>query len=468
MGLLDPKTMGLLMAAGAGLEASGPSRTPVSMGQVMSRGLLGGVQGYQQGVQNQQRGQMFDMQMGQMKMQEEMQREQMEQQRLARQQALALQQARSGIFGDPGVSPQQALAGGGGPTQANADMIRQPNPMSLNLAGIANYLRMPGADPKLIDTIQNLGPQGMLGKIDPKDYTTESFRQFMAGGGPASLVPVRKREAVEAMGADGSPETRFIDLYADNAPIAKPVRRESVNLGGSNVFVNPYTQTDPLARTVSPDAWLTDDRTRTEGALNRGVTMRGQNLGIDPTIQGAIAQARAAGTTTGNAVAQATIDLPSAIAKADQSVGLIDQMIGDLNLDENGKLIAPKSGGKKPHPGFSVGVGASAQPFAQWVPGTDKASFYALLDQVKGGAFLQAFETLKGGGQITEIEGAKATAAITRMDTSQSEAEFVKAAREFQSVIKAGAQRAKQKAGPQRRATDSAPVLRFDENGNPI
>lgn len=267
MGLLDPQTLGLLMAAGAGLEASGPSRTPVSMGQVMSRGLLGGLQGYQQGVQNDQRGQMFNAQMSHMKMQEDMQREQMEQQKLARQQALALQQARAGIFGDPGVSPQGALANGGGPTQANADMIRPGNPMALNPAGVANYLRMPGADPKLIDTMQNLGPEGKLAKLDPKDYTTDSFRQFMTGGGAASLVPVRKREAIEAMGADGSPETRFIDPYADNGPIAKPVRRESVNLGGVNAFVNPYTQTSPLTRTQSPDA-----------LLGASVTMRGQNM----------------------------------------------------------------------------------------------------------------------------------------------------------------------------------------------
>ncbi len=40
--------------------------------------------------------------------------------------------------------------------------------------------------------------------------------------------------------------------------------------------------------------------------------------------------------------------------------------------------------------------------------------FNAMLDQVQGGAFLQAFESLKGGGQITQIEGEKATQAIVR------------------------------------------------------
>lgn len=210
---------------------------------------------------------------------------------------------------------------------------------------------------------------------------------------------------------------------------------------------------------------IVDARTRAEGAANRGVTLRGQNLGIDPAVQGAVAQARAAGKEFGEAGAQGQINLPTALAKGEQAVNLVDQMIGGLTLDKNGNLTLPK-GGAKPHPGFSVGVGASAQPGFQYIPGTDKAGFYALLDQVKGGAFLQAFESLKGGGQITEVEGKKATDAITRMNTAQSEAEFVKGAREFQDVIRAGMQRAQNRATPQRRASD-APGAVIDFNSLP-
>lgn len=210
---------------------------------------------------------------------------------------------------------------------------------------------------------------------------------------------------------------------------------------------------------------MTDARTRAEGAANRGVTIRGQNISIDPTIQGQLANVRAAGKEFGEAGAQAQINLPTATAKGQQALDLVDQMIGGLTLDKNGNLTLPK-GGAKPHAGFSVGVGASAQPGFQYIPGTDKASFAALLDQVKGGAFLQAFESLKGGGQITEVEGKKATDAITRMNTSQSEAEFVKGAREFQAVIRAGMERAKQKASPGRRASDQ-PGAVIDFNSLP-
>lgn len=66
----DPRMMGLLAAAGAGLEASGPSRMPVSTGQVISRGLLSGMNAYQ-GAQDQElkRG-LLGAQMGHMKQQD--------------------------------------------------------------------------------------------------------------------------------------------------------------------------------------------------------------------------------------------------------------------------------------------------------------------------------------------------------------------------------------------------------------
>lgn len=42
--------------------------------------------------------------------------------------------------------------------------------------------------------------------------------------------------------------------------------------------VGPMAGVAPIAKTNTPDAILTDQRTRSEGAANRGVTLRGQNL----------------------------------------------------------------------------------------------------------------------------------------------------------------------------------------------
>ena len=114
----------------------------------------------------------------------------------------------------------------------------------------------------------------------------------------------------------------------------------------------------------------------------------------------------------------------------------IEDLIG--KRDQTGALIE----GGKAHPGFETAVGVSGIGggfgLAGFIPGTDTTDFKTRLDQLKGGAFLQAFNQLKGGGAITEKEGEKATAAITRMNTAQSEREFVKAAQEYQQVIQQG------------------------------
>jgi hypothetical protein len=158
-----------------------------------------------------------------------------------------------------------------------------------------------------------------------------------------------------------------------------------------------------------------------------------------PEFLAKIEQMKAAGKYEGERLTKARMDLPDALAKADEAVRLIDEMVGK----EGAKGAKGAEG--RPHPGFRGAVGAGFG--TRFVPGTDAASFQSRYEQVTGSAFLQAYETLKGTGQITEIEGAKATAAITRMQLSASEKEFVEAAREFQRVIRAAAKRRAEAAG---------------------
>jgi len=101
------------------------------------------------------------------------------------------------------------------------------------------------------------------------------------------------------------------------------------------------------------------------------------------------------------------------------------------------------------HPGFSVSIGASAQPGFQFVPGTDKASFYAFFDQVKGQAFLSAIEAMKGLGALSDREGAAATAAVTAMSLDMNERDFRKAAYQLNVILKRAADRNAVKAGQQ-------------------
>jgi hypothetical protein len=189
------------------------------------------------------------------------------------------------------------------------------------------------------------------------------------------------------------------------------------------------------------------------------VTLRGQNLvdarekqkinlqienqrrAADPAFQQSMAQARVTGETMAKDKVLRATQLPKVLDTAEMTINEIDAMIG--KRDAKGNLVK----GAAPHPGFSSTVGATLLPGARFVPGRDEADFQTRFDQVKGGAFLQAFETLKGGGSITNIEGEKGTAALNRMSLAQSEKEFINAAIEFKGIVRKGVERAKKLAG---------------------
>lgn len=110
------------------------------------------------------------------------------------------------------------------------------------------------------------------------------------------------------------------------------------------------------------------------------------------------------------------------------------------------------------HPGRSTATGLSGSVDPRnYIPGTDAADFRAVLDQIGGTAFLQAFESLKGGGQITEVEGKKATDAIARLSRAQSDSEFVQSLKDLKAVMQAGLQRQKTKP-----TAASAPASNID------
>ena len=149
----------------------------------------------------------------------------------------------------------------------------------------------------------------------------------------------------------------------------------------------------------------------------------------DPALQGSLAGSKTGATTEAKLRTEARLDAPKAIAQGEETIRLVDDLLKA--------------------PGMKQAVGASRMLGIQKIPGTSAKDFDVRLDQLKGQQFLQAFESLKGGGAITEIEGKKATDAIARMDAASSEAEFTKAAREFQSVIRQGVARAKNAQGAQ-------------------
>ncbi|MBO3002229.1 hypothetical protein J5H43_01710 [Stenotrophomonas maltophilia] len=145
--------------------------------------------------------------------------------------------------------------------------------------------------------------------------------------------------------------------------------------------------------------------------------------------QAAIQQAGGSAQAKGEAEArlEAIQGLPRVMQESTNAINLIDKALS--------------------HPGLATAVGASGRTDPRnYIPGTDATDFRVLLDQIKGGTFLQAFQSLKGGGAITEVEGTKAEQAIARLNRDQSEAAFRQSLQDLRDVAQAAITRAKTKA----------------------
>lgn len=137
--------------------------------------------------------------------------------------------------------------------------------------------------------------------------------------------------------------------------------------------------------------------------------------------------AEKAGTVQGESMAQGQIDLPSTVATAQEQL----RLLGEL----------------KAHPGRGQVGWHDPLGKAPLIPSTKGYDANNVLEQVKSGAFMTAFNSLKGGGQITEKEGQAATAAINRMDRATSKPEFDKALSDYEGILRLGIDRASSKAG---------------------
>lgn len=78
---------------------------------------------------------------------------------------------------------------------------------------------------------------------------------------------------------------------------------------------------------------------------------------------------------------------------------------------------------------------------------SDAARVQAKIDQLQGGAFMQARQFLKGGGQITDYEGRKAESAMARMNAAQSVDDFNAALDDFNQAVQDGVKKLEAQAG---------------------
>lgn len=160
------------------------------------------------------------------------------------------------------------------------------------------------------------------------------------------------------------------------------------------------------------------------------------------------AKALAAAKATGEAIAKdqtaARAALPALIDQTNQSLKLIDDLVGkEKVVDKNGNVLQEATA---PHPGFNTAVGKSWLLSKVPLP-TDAYAFGQRLEQIKSQDFLNMYQTLRGAGAISDAEGKKATAALDRMNLATDKKEFISAANDLRDVLRSGVTRVQKRAG---------------------
>lgn len=154
-----------------------------------------------------------------------------------------------------------------------------------------------------------------------------------------------------------------------------------------------------------------------------------------------------AGTKEGEAVGEARGDLPGAISQAETTSLKIDTMLSDPSLDK--------------------ALGWTSYLPDAVVP-NEVINIRGKVDELMGGAFLEARSMLKGGGQITDYEGQRAEKAYARMDRAIKASDpkvFQEALTDFKQAVADGVKKLKATARAPGRNDDGADYTFNPETG---
>lgn len=382
----DPKTM-MMMQMAAGLLGGNPvGQNRATLGQSLSRGLLGGMQGYQQGLQMKRQGEKLDLEKREADLRDQQLQMQMDQQR----QAMALQQRQRdaqnkfwGALGGQGMSATDALGRGAqqgsiGPTQANAVRMNQP------------------WDGQITPQMAALWTQGG-GKLDDLEK--------MAGMRNWGMPKVSKFENVR--NADGSVSVVGFDEFGrpvqtGQTPFMKP---EFMNTGSSQQAIDPVSLR-------SLGQWQNTPKPDLPDGMRMGAN--GQPEWIPGYISGR-GQISAAGATRvnvpvsvntekqffGQVADQVGKNVADTLAGAQGAAGTL-RTVGQIRQAlDSGKVMAG--------PGTSARVVMSQVGQVLGVGGKDATEVLAnTRSAIQGLAQLEldAAQQMKGQGQITEAERA--------------------------------------------------------------
>lgn len=498
----DPQTIGLLTLGANLLQAGGPSTKPISLGQGVSSGLLGAMQAVQQSQKAQREDEeqkmMTDYRKAQIGELSRKSKAADDLDNFFKSRLYGAPGAMPAADMDASVKAlgQGASLGDVGPTTTNAarmDAIRPPQQSQngafpFNLNDIA-YLKTKGVD--LADVYKlATDPIKYEGGSTYKDRATGQERYIPKIGegmtlgpdGSVSMAPnyadlqaeiegkkvaAQERaktpfQVVTMTPKGGGPQVMTLEQQlqllgrgqpATASPAAAQPQQPTLSAApGEWGQINANYQSSQADRDSDRMRFLLEEYAKEADPQNKAALGREIMRARQQTAGGQVAanaqppqsnglpgialqseaekEAQVGAVKTKNAVDEALLkqypeaakQKQMALVRAQDAIGLIDKALV--------------------HPGLptATGVSGTIDP-RNYIRGTDAANFHVLLDQIKGGTFLQAFDQLRGAGQITEVEGKKGTDAIARLSTAQSTDEFKKALQDFRSVLDVGMQR---------------------------
>jgi len=363
---------------------------------------------------------------------------------------MALLGAAQGLLQSSGASPRQITMGEalGNGLQGGMQGMQQGMDMKMrgqHMEAIKNEAQM--KQNKLLRDMEiqeylrkNVGGGDSNDPVDLGKKLISSGYQELIPMGTQLLKSKTAKSFIKGLDDKGQPTFYTGYSTGEVAPtgVTPAEKLMQINRGSQIDLANPYTgqaQTS-LGVGMSPGQAASLSQAERHFGQSQGLAQQKFALDqlrtameMDPKYQASKAGMIAAGKESALNQVKSTQELPRVIQQGEQTIKLVDDLLN--------------------HPGFKMSVGKSAPigSALSLVPGTDSASFDIALNQLKGKQFLEAFESLKGGGQITQIEGEKATQAMSRMEKANTEDEFIRASREFQSIIQQGIGRAKAKAG---------------------
>jgi hypothetical protein len=288
--------------------------------------------------------------------------------------------------------------------------------------------------------LQNLRNQTGMAPLSRQsaELDLQKKQREAAGFRPATADEKRAMGYQEGMPVQIGPDGRaYSDVQASKLSQERNVKRTvqpvyGVNAAGETVMLQPGDD-GTAVQTKLPEGVKVAAGVDKIDAGNEWILLdkrTGQVVGKQPKDLRGAARDKEIGEVEGKQSAAAA----GAITTADQTMKQIDEVLQ--------------------HPGLKDVTGMTGGVWRN-IRGTDAYGVNQRIEQLKGRAFLEAFESMKGGGAITELEGKKASDAIARLNVNQSEADFRKALGDLREVVQSARTRAQGRLPPDQKPSSS-------------